>query len=97
MLNFASAISNPSSVKFQRFISIFDTSLEIDKGFSLLLFAILSEAANRNSVRIDFINKFLLIDRILLNFQNDSFTLSVIYYRYISNLMYSAHNVEPST
>ena len=81
------AISNPSSVKFQKFISICDTSLEIDKGFSLLLSAILSEAATRNSVWIDFIDKFLLIDRFLLNFQNHSFTLSVIYCRYISKLM----------
>ena len=33
---------------------------------------------------------FWLIDRILLNFQSFSFIVSVIYYRYISNLMWNA-------
>ena len=88
--------SNPSSAKFQKFISVGDINLEIDKGFSLWLFAILSEEANRNSVWIDFIDNFLLTDKILLNFQSYSFTLSVIYYRYISNLMKSVHNFKLS-
>ena len=52
------AISKPSSVKFQNFISVCDTSLEIDKGFSLLLFAILSEAAFGNSHQEQCLNWF---------------------------------------
>ena len=79
--------SNPSSAKFQKFISVGDINLEIDKGFSLWLFAILSEEASRTR---------LLTDKILLNFQSYSFTLSVIYYRYISNLMKSVHNFKLS-
>ena len=41
LLHYICSASNPSSVKFEKFISIRDINLEVDKRFSLLLFAIL--------------------------------------------------------
>ena len=75
--------SQVSGLDFRlRRITSVNNNLEIDKGFSLLLYL---QFFWKQPTGIVF--QSISIDRILLNFQSRSFTLSVIYYTYIYNLM----------